>query len=107
MKFSDPPDGWVDCTGSFISADHIRFEEAVWRRGKRIGARLVFAEILEVEGSEPDDWVTIEVVGCEGDFPEQPGSSIRRKRRNIERNGVTRRLWDDEDARTALADGEG
>jgi len=95
----------VVCGGDFIEADHIRFTDTVFRNSKRIGSREFVALVLEIDGPGQDDWIVLEVVHCEGDQPEPEGLHFRRKRKNVERNGVIRRLWDDESVRTALLDG--
>lgn len=99
-----PPQGWVECSGDIIPADHIRFGETVWRRGKRAGFREVVAEVLDVEGPGGDDWITCQGIGCEGEFPDEVSGQFRRKRRNIERNEPIRRLWTDEETRKRLAE---
>ncbi len=102
-----PPQGWAECSGAFIPADHIQFSETVWRNGKKIGGRQVTAEVVQVDGAGEDDWVYLTVIACEGDQVSEvlEAVDVRRKRRTIEREGVLRRLWDDEDARTTLVDG--
>lgn len=104
MDREPPPKGWIECGEDFIPADHIRYSEAVWRRGKRAGSRLVTAEVLDVEGTDPDAWVRLQGIHCEGEFPSEVEGEFRRRRRNVERNGVIRRLWTDESARERLAE---
>ena len=100
-----PPEGWVECAGAFIPSDLVQFGERVWRNGKKITERVLIAQVLEIE-DVPEEWVHLEIVGSDGDHALQLGSVVRRKRSTVERNGVIRRLWGDESARTALLDGK-
>ncbi len=108
-----PPDGWAACSvGDLVPADVIRFEETVWRRKQRIGARLITAEVLgpdspEALGQWPnaaagDGWVYLGGLGCDGDHPDEVAGLFRRKPHVVERNGIIRKLWADETARAAL-----
>jgi hypothetical protein len=107
-------DQWVEAA-DFIAADVIRWKEAVFDRGGRrkkalrIGERQVVAEVIE-RGA--DGWVRLLVRLCIVTRDDQAGkhvpalkseSEIRRGEKTILRGKPERLLWDDEDAREAVA----
>lgn len=106
---------WIGCRDGFITADIIRWKEAVWDRqrkeqgkGVRIGQRRITAEVVGKSG----EWVDLLVRECveaarfTADRPIEiynAGEIIRRARNTILKYGNPERLrWSDETARTVL-----
>ena len=108
-------DQWVPAT-DFIAADVVRWTEGIYdrrRRGKalRIGERLIAAEVIE---RGKDGWVKLLVRACtitKDEYAGRPiillkaGESIKRGEKTIVRGKPQRLLWNDETARTAVANG--
>jgi hypothetical protein len=99
----------IDCTGDVVAGDTVRFTEAVFggpfRRPRFLGERTITALVVaETYGQDRGQHTfTLTVVAAEGTDPPAPGSTIRRKGRNLYRRGVTRAAWADEDARRVAA----
>jgi len=107
---------WIECDGAFVEADVIRFHESVWERkgpraksrGVRVGEREVVAEVLH-DDPDREGWVYLRVVRCavlkafkNKSMELKVGEEMRRKRKNVLRNGVWRLPWSDESARAAV-----
>lgn len=107
---------WIPCSSGFIEADVVRWNEAVWKTGRRkgskpvkVGARIVTAQIIRIDAS---DWVFLHVVESRVTEEKQgrkvtevlkKGQEIRRKRSTIKRGKPERLPWSDESARANLA----
>lgn len=100
---------WIDATGDVVAGDTIRFTEGVFG-GSRwkpqfLGDRMITGRILR-ESYGSDRWqhtFTIEVLESNGMEAIAAGATIRRKGRNVYRNGIERLLWEDESARDRVA----
>lgn len=101
---------WVDATGDVVTGDIIKFKEAVFsgshRRPKFAGEREVVAKITSDSYGKDKQQHTfsIEVLESSGEEALTPGTKTKRKGRNIYKNGTMRLLWEDEKARSAVAD---
>ena len=95
----------IDATGDVVTGDIIQFTEGVFagsfRRPKYIGERTIKAFVLnESYGSAKGQHTfTLRVISSDGLEPVQVGSFVRRKGRNIYRNGTLREWWVNEDER--------
>lgn len=115
MERTPPGEGWIECTGPLVVGDVVRFSESVWRNKKRIGSRVVTAQILDPavddvgeqwpKAAAGDGWVYCLTLCAEGDHVGDFGHQFRRQERNVFRNGLVRRPWSDESARMALVEG--
>ena len=105
-------DSFRDCTGDACIGDEVIFNEGVFggsfRSPKFLGNRAIRARIVKDSYGETrgQHTFTLEIVAASGyDSGElAPGSRIRRKGRNVYRNGTARRAWDDESKRGAALD---
>ncbi|MFQ5622436.1 MAG: hypothetical protein ACE5FS_03470 [Paracoccaceae bacterium] len=101
---------WVNCTGDVVTGDTIRFTEAVWggsyRRPVKLGERTVTARVTaDSYGIDKQQHTfSLEVIEADGHDAPPAGKKIRRKGRNIYRNGTKRLVWDNESARKSAAD---
>lgn len=101
------PDAFCSCTGDACAGDEIIFTEGVFggsfRSPKFLGDRAIRARIVKDSYGDArgQHTFTLEVIAAAGyDSGElKPGTAIRRKGRNVYRNGTARRLWEDEAAR--------
>ena len=109
---------WVSAAEGFIEADVIRWTEGIYekRRGKkgksrRLGERLVAAEVIEVAD---DGWLMLLVRTCvitEDDYVGSTiqtlriGETVKRARKTVERGKPERLLWSDENARETVVEG--
>lgn len=99
-------------TNDVVKGDTIMFTEGVfngsYRNPKYIGERTIIAKVIkESYGVEKQQHTfTLEVIEASGTDEEEvlQKKTIMRKGRNIYRNGVKRKLWDDETARLDLAE---
>jgi len=97
-------------TDSVVAGDVIKYTEGVfggsWRRPSHVGDRVVVARVLRESYGEGKQQHTfsLEVVESTGCEPIDKGKVIRRKGRNIYRNGVERLKWEDEQLRQGVAD---
>lgn len=95
----------IPSTGDCCVGDEILFTEAVFggsfRRPKFLGEREVAGLIVadSYGGDRGQHTFTIQVRASEGHEPIEAGEKIRRKGRNIYRNGTSRRPWPNEAAR--------
>jgi hypothetical protein len=93
------------CTGDVVVGDEIRFIEAVFSGSHRtptfLGERTIEARVTKDSygADRQQHTFTLEVLSCVGINPVARGKTIRRKGRNIYRNGTMRRVWADEAAR--------
>lgn len=100
-------DAFRDCTGDACAGDEIIFTEAVFggsfRSPKFLGDRAIRARIVKDSYGDArgQHTFTLEIIAAAGyDAAElKPGERIRRKGRNVYRNGTARRLWENEDDR--------
>ena len=111
----DAPRPSIDATGDIVAGDVIEFREAVWRgyagrsrfgrssRPEKIGERTILAEVVrDSYGADRQQHTfTLRVIRCAGDEAIGRGRTIRRKGRNVYREGVLRCAWPDEEARAA------
>ena len=97
-------DVFRDCTGDACAGDEIIFSEGVFggsfRSPKFLGDRAIRARIVKDSYGETrgQHTFTLEIIAAAGyDAAElKPGARIRRKGRNVYRNGTARRLWENE-----------
>ena len=100
----------IDATGDVVVGDRIEFVEAVFegshRKPKYIGDRFIEAEVLRDSYGEAKQQhtFTLSVINSTGVQPVESGRSIRRKGRNVYRNGVMREMWEDEVRREVARD---
>ena len=104
----------ISCTGDAVTGDRVRFTEAVFggshRRPKFLGTRTIEAEIATDSYGQDKQQHTfsLTVLAAEGLDAPKAGAKIRRKGRNVYRNGTYRAAWDNEqDRRTALDEKHG
>jgi len=103
---------WLDAGGDIVTGDTIRWTEAVfkgsYRRPKFAGERIITATVIrDSYGEEKQQHTfTLAVISAEGHKAQEvlDKKTIRRKGRNIYRNGVQRLPWTDEDARDKALD---
>lgn len=101
---------WINATGDVVAGDVIRFTENVfsgsYRRPQFEGTRTITGRVVRDSygDKKQQHTFTIEVFDCEGVSPIESGKVIRRKGRNVYRNGCLRQPWDDETARRAAVD---
>lgn len=107
---TNPTEFTIPCTGDVVVGDTILFTEAVFggshRRPKFLGERLVQADVVrDSYGADKQQHTfTLRVTYSEGYEAIAVGTLIRRKGRNVYRNGTARRAWQDETARHAARD---
>ena len=95
----------LNCTGDVVTGDRIRWTEAVFtgshRRPKFAGERTIEAEVVadSYGAAKQQHTFSLMVVRAKGTSAPEPGSRIRRKGRNIYRNGCCRAVWGNEAAR--------
>jgi hypothetical protein len=93
------------CAGDVVVGDQIKFTESFfsgsYRNPKFVGTRTIEALVLrDSYGLEKQQHTfTLKVLASAGTHPLTVGKTVRRKGRNIYRNGTLRRGWDDEAAR--------
>lgn len=90
-----------DCTGDVCQGDEILFTEAVFgaysRRGAMfLGNRRVAAVVVKDSygAAKQQHTFTLKVLGSDGHNPIRRGTVIRRKGRNVYKNGTMRRVRD-------------
>ena len=107
MENSDFP---INCTGDVCRHDEIEFYEAVfsgsWRSPVYEGDRFIQARVLNESygAAKQQHTFTLEVTDCSGVSPILRGARIRRKGRNIYRNGTWRKKWENENLRGVFLD---
>ena len=95
----------VNCAGDIVTGDCIRWTEAVFIgshcRPKFADERTIKAEVVvdSYGAAKQQHTFSLLVVRAEGTSAPEPGSRIRRKGRNIYRNGCYRVAWEKEAAR--------
>ena len=100
---------WLNCTGDAVVGDTVWWEEAVWPaykpRGRfrreapqLIGLRVLVAKIVrESYGAQKQQHTfSLEVLWAVGTQRPETGSVIKRKGRNLYREGLKRLPWNDE-----------
>lgn len=97
---------WI-IENSIVAGDTISFSEAVFggsfRRPQFVGERTITAEVVRESygAAKQQHTYTLRVVESAGTQPLATDAIVRRKGRNIYRNGVSRLAWTDESARAA------
>lgn len=111
MKDFNPEDhDWLVCTGDVVVGDTIDFTEAVFggshRKPKFLGDRQIIAKVIgdSYGAKKQQHTFTLQVKHSEGEQPIGSGKTIRRKGRNVYRNGTHRLRWNDERLRQSVAD---
>ena len=110
MKTAIEQGKMLDATGDVVAGDTIKFTEGVFggafRRPKYVGARTICARVLKESygASTAQHTFTLSVISSTGFEPLQVGKQIRRKGRNVYRNGTLRELWKNEDDRDLVAE---
>ena len=101
----------IHATGDVVTGDTIEFTEGVFggsfRNPKYIGERKIRAKVIKDSyGLEKQQHTfTLEVIKSSGEDAIVKGKKIRRKGRNVYRNGTMRIAWKDESQRKiALAE---
>lgn len=95
----------INCTGDVVSGDHIRFNEGVfsgsYRKPKFQGERIIEARVIRDSygDAKQQHTFTLEVTASEGEDALPVGKTIRRKGRNVYRNGTHRKPWGNETQR--------
>lgn len=95
----------ISCTGDAVTGDVIQFEEGVFggsfRNPKFLWKRLVEGVIKKDSygADKQQHTFSIEVILTKWIEPLVPWTMIKRKWRNVYRNGTSRQPWDDENAR--------
>ena len=106
-----PTQGYrIDCTGDVVNGDRIRWSEAVYSGSHRNpifeGERTIEAEVVadSYGAAKQQHTFSLLVVRAEDTSAPSPGERIRRKGRNIYRNGCYRAVWKNEAARRESQD---
>ena len=100
----------IDCTGDVVNGDRIRWSEAVFSGSHRKptfeGERTIEAEVVadSYGAAKQQHTFSLLVVRAEGTSAPSPGERIRRKGRNIYRNGCYRAVWKNEATRRKSQD---
>jgi len=101
----EPNEYAIRATGDVVVGDIIRFKEAVftgsYRKPKYAGDRTIEAEVIKDSYGErkQQHTFTLKIIHSSGTEALEPGTTVRRKGRNVYRNGVQRQKWDNEEAR--------
>ncbi len=99
----------IDATGDVVRGDTIEFTEGVFKgsfkRPVYAGDRKVYATVIKESYGEGrgQHTFTLSVITSSGVDPITAGRQIRRKGRNIYRNGTLREPWANENERDAVA----
>ena len=100
----------IGCAGDVVVGDIILFTEGVFsgshRKPKHLGDREIIAKVLKDSYGEAKQQhtFTLQIIESAGTQPLEAGVEVRRKGRNIYRNGTFRKPWDDELARQQVCD---
>jgi len=95
----------IDCTGDACIGDFIKFSESVFggsfKKPKFLGERTIEALVVadSYGAMKQQHTFTLEITGSTGFQALPVGDKIKRKGRNIYRNGTKRAPWIDESAR--------
>lgn len=106
-KTSDYP---ILATGDVATGDTVKFEEAVFggsfRNPKFLGTRTIEADVIsDSYGADKQQHTfTLQIRNSSGLDPFEEGEIVRRKGRNVYRNGVYRQEWTDEGSRGVALD---
>jgi hypothetical protein len=98
------------CTGDVVIGDTIEFTEAVfggsYRKPTFLGERTVRAHVTKDSygAGKQQHTFSMEVIDSDGYDALPTGKKIRRKGRNVYRNGTMRKPWVDESERLAACD---
>ena len=98
----------LNATGDVVVGDRITFTEGVFggshRNPNYLGDREIVAEVIRDSygASKQQHTFTLRVISSAGFDPVKVGKEIRRKGRNVYRNGVLRETWTDESERDAV-----
>lgn len=98
-----------DCTGDVCQGDEILFTEAVFgaysRKGATVlGHRRIAAVVVNDSygAAKQQHTFTLKIIGSDGYDPIRRGTVIRRKGRNVYKNGTMRRMRDVDDRAESL-----
>ena len=101
----------IDCTGDACTGDIILFTEAVfggsYRNPRFLGERRIAAQVVrDSYGTDRQQHTfTLKVIASDGYDALEADRTVRRKGRNVYRNGTRRWPWSDErERKTALDD---
>jgi len=100
----------IDCTGDVVVGDTIAFKEGVfvgsYRNPSFLSEREIIARVVKDSygADKQQHTFTMTVLESAGYDPLPTGKSIRRKGRNVYRNGTRRAEWADESQRLAALD---
>lgn len=95
----------IECTGDICVGDHIQWTEAVWpssyARGNRPLGERTISGVVERDSyghAKQQHTFSIRVTSSEGKYAQDivVGETIRRKGRNVYRNGTKRQPWPSE-----------
>lgn len=100
----------IDCTGDICLGDTIQFAEAVfggsYRKPRYLGDRTITAKVVNDSygKNKQQHTFTLEIISAYGydAYSLVEKLTIRRKGRNIYRNGTKRMRWPDENKRSAV-----
>ena len=99
--YSGDDDYHINCTGDCVVGDEVRFERAVFsgsfRRPTFVGFEIITAKIVNDSYGPDKQQHTFSLKTEDGD-------NILIKGRNLYRNGVYRKPWEDEAARDIIVD---
>lgn len=101
---------WITATGDVVTGDTIKFSEAVFggsfRRPSYLGDREIVAIVVKDSygASKQQHTFSMVVKKSSGEQPLKKGQKIRRKGRNVYKNGTLRLAWKNEADRSDVAD---
>ncbi|GEM_PF-972890 len=101
----------LDATGDVVQGDVIQFKEAVftgtWKKPVYAGDRIITGRVVKESYGEDKQQhtFTLQLLDIQGTKSDEymPGMEIRRKGRNVYKNGVRRQEWVDETLRDEVA----
>ena len=107
----------IDCTGDVVTGDTIKFEEAVFggsfKKPKYIGSRTIVGKVVadSYGAAKQQHTFTIQLIDCTGtncgevtETAKKNNGKIKRKGRNVYKNGTKRLPWEDESKREEAAE---
>lgn len=109
-QYNDPAVHSLFCGGDTVTGDEIVFVESVFggsfRKPTFRGYRRIIGKVVKDSygADRQQHTFTIAVEHSDGIDPVEPGKAIRRKGRNVYKNGTWRKRWANEAERDAAAD---
>ena len=100
----------IGCTGDVVVGDRILFKEATftgsYHKPRFAGYRTIAAKVLKDSYGKQraQHTFTLQVIDSEGTTPIEPGKIIKRKGRNVYKQGTKREPWPNEDQRAFALD---